>query len=219
MKKNIKLKHNDFTHEETWRIFRIMAEFIEGFELLAKIGKAIPIFGSARLKPQSRYYKIAEEIAYLLSKAGYAIITGGGPAIMEAANKGARLAKGVSVGLNIELPAEQTPNKYIDVALHFRYFFVRKVMFVKYAKAFIIMPGGYGTFDELFESLTLVQTKRIDKFPIILVGSKYWKGMVDWLKQTVLESDCITQADFNIFKIVDTPKEAVAAIKNFYGKK
>jgi uncharacterized protein (TIGR00730 family) len=217
MRKSIKLK-NGFTSEETWRVFRIMAEFIDGFEVLSKVGKAVSIFGSSRLKPQHKYYKIAEEIAYLLAKEGFAIITGGGPSIMEAANKGARKARGHSIGLNILIPSEQKPNKYIDTFLDFRYFFVRKVMFVKYAKAFVIMPGGYGTLDELFESLNLIQTERINKFPVILVGSDYWKGLISWIKDKVLREKCIDAADLDIFKIVDVPKDVVSEIKKFYSK-
>ena len=179
-------KRKDFTKDDTWRIFRIMAEFVEGYETLSEIGEAVSIFGSARLKPKDKYYKLAMRIAYLLAKEGFAIITGGGPGIMEAANRGARKAKGNSIGLNIMIPHEQKANRYIDMLLEFHYFFCRKVMFVKYAKAFIIMPGGFGTFDELFESLNLVQTERVEKFPVILVGSLYWKGLVGWLKDMVL---------------------------------
>jgi uncharacterized protein (TIGR00730 family) len=214
--KNIKLKQNNFSTEETWRVFRIMAEFVEGFELLSRIGRAVSIFGSSRLKPQDKYYKIAEETSRLLAKEGFAIITGGGPGIMEAANKGAKKAKGISIGLNIQIPSEQKPNDYIDILLDFRYFFVRKVMFVKYAKAFVIMPGGYGTFDELFESLNLVQTKRIEKFPVILVGCEYWNGLIDWLKDAVVKRGCISKSELDIFKIVDTPKEVAEEIKKFY---
>jgi uncharacterized protein (TIGR00730 family) len=216
MSKRVRLIKNDFTSEEPWRIFRIMSEFIEGFEVLSKVGKAVSIFGSSRIKPYDKYYKISEETAYLLSKEGYAVITGGGPSIMEAANKGTRRAKGNSIGLNIQIPSEQKPNKYIDTLLDFRYFFVRKVMFVKYAKAFVIMPGGYGTLDELFESLNLVQTKRVDEFPIILVGSEYWKGIVDWLKTTVVKKGCISKNELSVFSVVDAPEEVVSIIKKFY---
>lgn len=211
-------KYSSFS-EETWRVFRIMAEFIDGFELLSEVGKAVSIFGSSRLKPQDNYYKTAEKIAYLLAKEGYAIITGGGPSIMEAANKGARRAKGQSIGLNIQIPSEQRPNKYIDTLLDFRYFFVRKVMFVKYASAFVILPGGFGTMDELFESLNLVQTERINRFPIILVGSDYWKGLINWLKDTALEQRCIDKDDIKIFELVDEPQDVVAAIRKFYATK
>jgi len=216
MAKKQKIIKDDFTSEETWRVFRIMSEFIEGFELMSKVGKAVSIFGSSRIKPKDKFYKIAEKIAYLLSKEGYAIITGAGPATMEAANKGALRAGGQSIGLNIELPTKQKPNKYIDTLLEFRYFFVRKVMFVKYAKAFVILPGGFGTFDEFFESVTLIQTNRIKKFPVILVGSQYWKGLADWLSETVLKNKRISKKDLDIFKIVDKPEEVVSAIKKFY---
>lgn len=209
---------DDFTSEDTWRIFRIMSEFVEGFEVLSKIGKAVSMFGSSRIKPGNKYYKLGEEIAYLLAKEGYAIITGSGPGLMEAANKGAKKAKGKSIGLNIQIPASQKPNKYVEFLLDFRYFFVRKVMFVKYAKVFVIMPGGYGTLDEFTEAINLIQTERISKFPVVLFGSEYWKGMVDWLKNTVLKNGSISKEDLNIFAVVDTPKEVVAVIKKFYEK-
>lgn len=215
MKKH-KILNSDFTHEETWRVFRIMAEFIDGFEEMSKVDKAVSIFGSSKIKSQDKYYKVAERTAYLLAKEGYAVITGAGPATMEAANKGATKAKGHSIGLNIQLPTEQKPNKYIDTLLDFRYFFIRKVLFVKYAKAFVILPGGFGTLDEFFESVTLVQTKRIKKFPIILVGSEYWKGLIYWLNNSVLKGKRISKSDLNIFKIVDKPEEVVSAIKKFY---
>ncbi len=210
-----KMLKNDFTHDETWRVFRIMSEFVEGFEVLSELGKAVSIFGSSRMRPGN---KLAEEVAYLLAKEGYAIITGSGPAIMEAANKGARRAGGHSVGLNIQIPLEQKPNKYVDTLLDFRYFFVRKVMFVKYAKAFVIMPGGYGTLDEFTEAINLIQTKRIPKFPVVIFGSEYWKGMLDWLKDTVLKRGNISREDLNIFTVVDTPKDVVSVIKRFYEK-
>ena len=161
---------------------------------------------------------MAEETAYLLAKEGYAIITGSGPSVMEAANKGAKRAKGLSIGLNIQIPLEQKPNRYVDTLLDFRYFFVRKVMFVKYAKAFVIMPGGYGTLDEFFEAITLIQTQRIQKFPVVIMGSEYWKGMIDWLKSTVLKSGAISKKDLELFTIVDEPKDAVNVIKKFYEK-
>lgn len=214
MKKN-ELR-DDFTHEETWRIFRIMSEFVDGFEVLSQLGKAVSIFGSSRAKPGSKYYKLAEEVAYLLAKESYAIITGSGPAIMEAANKGAKRAGGHSVGLNIQIPNEQKSNKYVDTLLDFRYFFIRKVMFVKYAKAFVIMPGGYGTLDEFTEAINLIQTQRIPEFPVIIFGSEYWKGMLDWLKATVLKEGFISKKDLDIFTVVDSPKEVVNAIKKFY---
>lgn len=207
-----------FTREDTWRIFRIMSEFVEGFEVLSQVGKAVSVFGSSRTKPNTKYYNLAEEVAYLLSKEGYAVITGSGPGLMEAANKGARRAKGSSIGLNIQIPAEQKPNKYVDMLLDFRYFFVRKVMFVKYAKAFVIMPGGFGTLDEFFESINLIQTERINKFPVVLFGREYWQGMIDWLKNKVLEAGNISKEDLGIFVLVDKPKDVVAAINRFYGK-
>jgi len=213
-----KTNFNDFTHEETWRIFRIMSEFVEGFEVLSKIEKAVSIFGSSRMKPTHKYYKLAEETAYLLAKEGYAIITGSGPGIMEAANKGAKRAGGLSVGLNIQIPQEQKPNKYIDILLDFRYFFVRKVMFVKYAKAFVIMPGGYGTLDEFTEAINLIQTQRIPKFPVVLLGKDYWQGLISWLKNTVLASGNISKEDLDIFTIVDSPQEVIKVIKKFYVK-
>lgn len=215
--KIIKIRDN-FAREDTWRVFRIMAEFVDGFDVLSKVGPAISIFGSSRLSPKDRFYKIAENIAYLLAREGYAIITGGGQGIMEAANKGAKKAKGKSIGLNIQIPQEQRPNPYIDTLLDFHYFFVRKVMFVKYAKAFVILPGGYGTLDELFESLNLIQTRRIEKFPVVLVGSDYWQDLFNWLKSKVLNKGCISSPDLKMFTIVDTPEEVAEAIKKFYGK-
>ena len=213
-----KMIKEDFTSEETWRIFRIMSEFVEGFEVLSRVGKAVSIFGSSRLKATSKYYKLAEEVAYLLAKEGYAIMTGSGSGLMEAANKGAKKAKGKSIGLNIQIPLEQKPNKYVDLLLDFRYFFVRKVIFVKYAKAFVIMPGGYGTLDEFTEAINLIQTERIPKFPVILFGREYWQGMLSWLKDTVLKSGSISKEDLKIFTVVDSPKEVVEAIKKFYAK-
>jgi len=218
MKEKAKSNFNDFTHEETWRIFRIMSEFVEGFEVLSKIDKAVSIFGSSRMKPNHKYYKLAEQTAYLLAKEGYAIITGSGPGIMEAANKGAKRAGGLSVGLNIQIPQEQKPNKYVDTLLDFRYFFVRKVMFVKYAKAFVIMPGGYGTLDEFTEAINLIQTRRIPKFPVVLLGKDYWEGLISWLKNTVLASGNISKEDLDIFTIVDSPQEVIKVIKRFYVK-
>jgi uncharacterized protein (TIGR00730 family) len=217
-KQRRRISNDDFTHEDPWRIFRIMSEFVDGFEVLSKIGDAVSIFGSSRTKPNDKYYHLTEEIAYQLAKAGYAIITGSGPGMMEAANKGAKRAKGQSVGLNIEIPTEQKPNRYVDTLVDFHYFFIRKVMFVKYAKAFVITPGGYGTLDELFEAINLIQTERIGKFPVVLSGSEYWKGMLDWLKATVLKRRNISPCDLEIFKVIDEPKEIVKYIKSFYGK-
>ena len=209
---------DNFVQEDTWRIFRIMSEFVDGFEALSKIGKAVSIFGSARTKPGNRHYKLAEEIAYHIAKAGYAIITGSGPGLMEAANKGAQRAEGYSIGLNIQLPREQKPNKFVDTVLSFRYFFVRKVMFVKYAKAFVILPGGFGTLDEFFEAITLIQTNRIPKFPVILFDSKYWKPLLEWLKTTVYSHGNISKEDLSLFVLADEPKEVALVIKRFYDK-
>lgn len=208
----------DFTQEDTWRMFRIMSEFVDGFEVLSKVGKAVSIFGGSRICENNKYYKLAEETAYLLARAGFSIITGSGPGIMEAGNKGARRGKGISIGLNIQIPMEQKANKYVDILLDFHYFFIRKVMFVKYAKAFVIMPGGFGTLDELFESLNLIQTERIGKFPVILMGKEYWQGMLEWLKHRVLESGTISKEDLDIFKVTDDPEEVVKIIKKFYGR-
>ena len=217
MEKQRMVKEN-FVTEDTWRVFRIMSEFVEGFEVLSRVGKAVSIFGSSRIKPNNKYYKLAEKTAYLLAKEGYAVITGGGPGVMEAANRGAKEAKGKSIGLNIQIPQEQKSNPYVETLLDFHYFFVRKVMFVKYAKAFVILPGGYGTFDELFESLNLIQTERIGKFPIVLVGKDYWQSLVEWFKSTVLKKGCLSPSDLKIFTLVDTSEEVVETIKRFYGK-
>jgi uncharacterized protein (TIGR00730 family) len=206
----------DFTKEDPWRVFRIMAEFVEGFEVLSQVGKAVSIFGSSRSTPKNKYYKLAEETAYLLAKEGFAIITGGGPGIMEAANRGARRAKGRSIGLNIQIPMEQKANAYIDTLLDFHYFFVRKVMFVKYAKAFVIMPGGFGTLDEFYEAMNLIQTARIPRFPVVLFGKEYWQDMVRWLRDTVLKNGNISRPDLELFKITDSPKEVVGIIGDFY---
>ena len=198
-----------------------MSEFVEGFDSMSKIGPCVSVFGSARTKPENQYYQSAEEIGYLLTQKGYGVITGGGPGIMEAANKGAKRGKGKSVGLNIELPFEQSHNQFIDndKLLNFDYFFVRKVMFVKYAQGFIVLPGGVGTLDELFEAITLIQTEKIGRFPIVLVGSSYWQGLLDWIKVTMLESEHnISPEDLDLFNIVDTPTEAVEIIEEFYKK-
>jgi len=208
----------DFTQEETWRVFRIMSEFVDGFEELSKLGPAVTIFGSARSKPSDKYYKLTEKLAYKLAKAKYAVITGAGLGIMEAANKGAKKAGGKSVGLNIDVPVVQNPNKYITQLIDFRYFFCRKVMFVKYAKAFVVVPGGFGTMDEFFESITLIQTERIRPFPVILIGKEYWQGMMDWMKEHMLKKDLVRKKDLNIFKITDSPDEVLKIIKDFYKK-
>lgn len=212
---------NDIKTDDSWVIFKVMAEMVDGFEKLAKIGPCVTIFGSARTPSDHKYYKMAEEIAATLSRHGYGVVTGGGPGIMEAGNKGANSQEGTSVGLNIDLPFEQGNNKYIDQdkLLNFDYFFVRKVMFVKYSQGFIVMPGGFGTLDELFESLTLIQTEKIGKFPIILVGSDFWSGLIDWIKKVMLEEyKTISEKDLDLFKIVDDPEEAVAAIDQFYDR-
>src|SRR5579884_2726460 len=200
---------DDFTSKDTWRIFRIMAEFVEGFETLSKILPAVALFASARALPDSHAYKTAEAVASLLVRSGYSIITGGGPGVMEAANKGAAEAGGTSVGLNIELPLEQKPNIYANKLLNFRYFFVRKVMFVKYSIAFVILPGGFGTLDELFEAITLIQTRKIKPFPVILVGRDYWKGLLDWIGETLLREKMISIEDLDILKTVDTAEEVL----------
>lgn len=201
---------------ETWRIFRIMAEFVEGFETLADFSPAVTIFGSARTEPDNKYYKLAEKTAAKLVENKYAVITGGGPGIMEAANKGATEAGGASIGLNIQLPFEQQPNRFIKTLLSFRYFFCRKVMFVKYASAFIIFPGGFGTLDELFEALTLIQTERIDKFPVIVVGSDFWKGLLDWVEDTMLEEKNISREDLQLYTVTDDPDKIVDIINEYH---
>ncbi len=206
---------------DSWQIFKIMAEFVEGFEKMAKIGPCVSIFGSARTQPDNPYYLLGEDIARKLTLKGYGIISGGGPGIMEAANKGAQSTGGKSVGLNIELPHEQTHNPYIDVdkLMNFDYFFVRKVMFMKYAQGYVVLPGGFGTLDELFEAMTLIQTEKIARFPIVLVGTEYWSGLLDWITTTMLERhQNISADDLNLFKLVDTADEAVNVIVNFYGK-
>lgn len=211
---------NEIKTNDSWAIFKIMAEFVEGYEKLSKIGPSVSIFGSARTKPEDPYYILAEEIAFKLTQNGYGVITGGGPGIMEAGNKGARRGKGTSVGLNIELPFEQHDNPWIDndKNLEFDYFFVRKVMFVKYSQGFIVMPGGFGTLDELFEAITLIQTNKIGRFPIILVGSKFWEGLIDWIKKTLLEQGNISEKDLKLFRVVDTADEAIEHLNKFYSK-
>jgi uncharacterized protein (TIGR00730 family) len=199
----------DFTKTDTWRIFRIMSEFVHAFEVMSKIGPAVSIFGSAREPRDGFYYRAAEEMGRLLAEAGLAVITGGGPGVMEAANKGAKEGGGVSVGCNIELPHEQKPNQYIDVYLDFHYFFCRKLIFVKYSLAFVIFPGGFGTLDELFEAVTLIQTERILNFPVLLFGSDYWKGLMRWMEDEVYGRGYIDLKDLGLFKVSDDPKEAV----------
>lgn len=212
-------KRNDFTTEDPWRIFRIMSEFVEGFEELSKIGPAVTMFGSARARPGDTYYKLAEHIAFLLAKKGYTIITGAGSGIMEAANKGAKKGGTVSIGLNIQVPILQMPNRFVTKLLEFRYFFCRKVMFLKYAKAVIIFPGGFGTMDEFFESITLIQTKRIDPFPVVLIGTEYWDGLVSWIKKSMLNKNRILSEDLGIFHITDKPEDVPRIIKDFYARR
>ena len=212
---------NDIKSNDSWAIFKIMSEFVNGYEKMGRIGPCVSIFGSARTPKEDPYYKLAEEIAFKVSEAGYGVITGGGPGIMEAGNKGAHLGKGTSVGLNIDLPFEQHFNPYIDndKNLQFDYFFVRKVMFVKYSQGFIIMPGGFGTLDEVFEAITLIQTKKIGKFPIILVGTDFWSGLIDWIEKVVLEKySNISPNDMNLIKLVDTADEVVEIVDEFYKK-
>ncbi len=207
-----------FGDEETWRIFRIMSEFVDGFHTLPKFQPAVAVFGSSKVPHSSPYYKKARTIASKLARAGFTVITGAGPAIMEAANRGAQEAGGRSVGLNIQLPMEQKPNRYVDELLNFHYFFCRKVMFVKYACAFVCLPGGYGTLDEVFEALTLIQTRRVERFPVIMVGSDYWAGLIDWLHKTVLRQRNIEADDFKIFRVLDDPDEVRDVIVHYYTK-
>jgi uncharacterized protein (TIGR00730 family) len=204
---------DDLTIKDTWRLFRILAEFVDGFETLSQIHPAVSVFGSARVKPGDPSYKLAETIAGLLVKNGFNIISGGGPGIMEAANKGATEAGGKSVGLNIQLPFEQKPNPYANIHLDFRYFFIRKVMFVKYAVAYVILPGGFGTLDEFSEAITLIQTRRIKPFPVILVGKDYWQGLLEWMRKVVCQECMISLEDMEIIQVIDEPEEVVRAIK------
>jgi len=205
---------------DSWQIFKIIAEFVEGYEKLAIIGPCVTMFGSARTKPEHAHYKLAQETAYKIAKAGFGIITGGGHGIMEAANKGAKMAGGRSVGLNIQLPFEQTPNQYIDPdkLLSFHYFFIRKVMFIKYSQGFIVLPGGFGTCDEFFEALTLIQTKKIARFPVVMMGREYWSGLLEWIKNRMLTEKKISEKDLSNFIVVDTADEAVKHIEDFYKK-
>jgi uncharacterized protein (TIGR00730 family) len=206
--------------ENSWNIFKVMSELVEGYEALSRIGPCVSIFGSARTKPDTKYYNLAEEIAYELTNHGFGVITGGGPGIMEAANRGAKRGNGPSVGLNIELPFEQYANKYIDrdKLLNFEFFFVRKVMFMRYSQGFIVLPGGFGTFDELFEAITLIQTGKIGRFPIILVGEEYWGGLINWIKNVMLKENNINKEELDLIKLVDTAKDAVDHINSFYSK-
>jgi uncharacterized protein (TIGR00730 family) len=205
---------DEFTHTDTWRVFRIMGEFVEGFDELATLTRGISIFGSARTKPDHPDYQAAQETAALLAREGFAVITGGGPGIMEAANRGAFEAGGLSIGCNIELPFEQKPNAYQTRSLTFKYFFVRKMMFVKYSLGFVIFPGGFGTFDELFEALTLIQTKKIRDFPVVLFGSAYWNGLLNWVRDAVLEGGKIAEHDLRLFHVTDSPLEVVKIVKD-----
>lgn len=208
--------HFDFTNTDPWRVFRIMSEFVEGFDALSHIPPSVAIFGSARAKPEDPAYAAAVETAHLLAKAGFGIITGGGPGIMEAANKGAQNGENVSIGCNIELPFEQRSNPYLDISLDFRYFFVRKTMFVKYAEAFVIFPGGFGTMDELFEALTLIQTKKVSHFPVILYDSKYWGGLISWIRDTMLASEKILPEDAGLLRLSDDPQEICKIVSEAY---
>lgn len=225
---NESILHNSFRQKtwdeivtkDSWMVFKIMAEFVDGYEKMARIGPCVSIFGSARLKPDTKYYEMAVEIAEKITKVGFGIITGGGPGIMEAGNKGAFNAKGKSIGLNIDLPFEQHFNPFISkmYSLNFDYFFVRKVMFVKYSQGFIVMPGGFGTLDELTEAITLIQTNKIGKFPIVLVGSEFWGGLLDWFRDTLLKEGMISADDLDLYRVVDTADEAVEHIRAFYEK-
>jgi uncharacterized protein (TIGR00730 family) len=206
-------RQDEFTHTDTWRVFRIMGEFVEGFDDLATVSRGVAIFGSARTPADNPYYAAARETAALLARAGYSVLTGGGPGIMDAANRGAFEAKGVSIGCNIELPFEQAPNPYQTRSVKFKYFFVRKTMFVKYSNAFVIFPGGFGTLDELFEALTLIQTRKINNFPVILFGSEFWQGMLDWLEGAILKSKYISAEDRGLLHVTDSPSEVVDIIR------
>jgi uncharacterized protein (TIGR00730 family) len=204
----------DWLHGDPWRVMRIQSEFVEGFGALAELGPAVSVFGSARTLPEHADFAMGEAVGRKLAEAGYAVITGGGPGIMSAANKGATEAGGLSVGLGIELPFEQGMNPWVDLGVNFRYFFARKTMFVKYAEGFIVLPGGFGTFDELFEALTLVQTHKVTEFPIVLVGTDYWQGMIDWLRGPVLERGMIREADLALLQLVDDPEDAVRIVRD-----
>jgi hypothetical protein len=209
----------DIKINDSWAIFKIIAEFVEGYERMARIGPCVSVFGSARTKPENKYYKLGTDVSRLLAEGGYGVITGGGPGIMEAGNKGAQEGEGKSVGLNIDLPFEQNHNPYIDPEhnLEFDYFFVRKVMFVKYAQGFIVLPGGFGTLDELFEALTLIQTKKISKRPVVLIGSEYWNGLMEWIKSVMLGGENnISESDLDLIKIVDTAQQAFDIVDEFY---
>lgn len=211
---------NEIKTNDSWAVFKVMSEMVDGFEKLARIGPCVSIFGSARLSQNAKHYRLAEEIAYLLTKKGFGIITGGGPGIMEAANKGAHFAGGKSVGLNIELPHEQHSNPFIDndKLLSFDHFFVRKVMFMKYSQGYIVLPGGFGTLDEMFEAITLIQTHKMVRFPVVLVSSAYWGGLINWINEQLLAEGMIGMEDMRLFRLVDTAEDAVAHIEKFYAK-
>jgi len=211
-----KYQINELKKEEAWRLFRIIGDFVDGFDVMPKYIPAVTIFGSARVEEGDKYYERARQLAYKLAKEGFSIVTGGGPGIMEAGNRGAYEAGGNSIGLNIAIPVEQIPNKYAKVQLNFHYFFARKVMLVKYATAYILFPGGYGTLDELTEVLVLIQTKKLKRFPVILYGSEYWNGLVEWMRNSVLKNHYISPEDFNLFKVMDDLDEIVSEIKSFY---
>ena len=207
---------SDWVHTDPWRVLRIQAEFVEGFGALAGLPRAVSVFGSARTKPGSKYYGKAEEIGAALAEEGFAVITGGGPGVMEAANKGAKQAGGMSVGLGIELPFEQGLNRYVDLGINFRYFFARKTMFVKYSQAYICLPGGFGTLDELFEALTLVQTKKVTKFPVVLFGSEYWRGLAAWIRETVCEAGNVSEPDLSLLHVTDDVDDAIRVVHDAY---
>jgi len=212
---------NEIKTSDSWKVFKILSEFVEGFEKMARIGPCVSIFGSARTQPDNKYFQLSEDIAFKLTQRGYGVITGGGPGIMEAANMGAKKGNGKSVGINITLPFEQESNIFIDhdKLITFDHFFVRKVMFMKYAQGFVVLPGGFGTFDELFEAITLIQTEKIGKFPIILVGSSFWEGLIKWIEEVVLEQENnVSHKDFDLFQIADEPDEVVDMIDKFYSK-
>lgn len=217
-RKKFRLETDEFPTTDAWRVFRFISEFVEGFETLARLGPSVSIFGSARLPPEDPYYHMAIDVAKHITKRGFSIITGGGPGIMEAANKGAQEAKGNSCGLVIDLPFEALPNPYIDPKfnLKFRYFFIRKVMFIRYAQGYVFLPGGFGTLDELFEALTLIQTKKIHSFPIFLMGKEYWEGLLGWIKETMLKRGCISPEDLDLFIVTDDPDEVAAGIERHY---
>lgn len=215
---NVRKDWYEIKTNDSWAIFKIMAEFVNGYESMAKIGPCISVFGSARTQPQNKYYQKAVNVSKMLGERGYGVITGGGPGIMEAGNKGAQQGGGKSVGLNIDLPFEQSGNQFIDAEsnLKFDYFFVRKVVFVKYSQGFVVLPGGFGTLDEMFEALTLIQTKKINKKPVVLIGKEYWQGLMDWVKNTMLAEGNISEGDLDLFRIVDTEEEAIEYIDDFF---